>query len=259
MPSANALRLLITGASVFPVRSAIPSGRGARIIGTCGPAGSTRPGWPVRWLLAAPGVCCGPFRLPILRCLFAVRQGLFMKSLQGQFLVAAPQLRDPNFLRAVVLILQHDDEGAMGLIVNRPGSFSVREAWQDLLDEDLACDAPLYVGGPVAGPLLILHKRAEHSESEVLPGVHIATSAEAIEAIAEHVGTYRVFNGYSGWGPGQLESELELGGWLTIEASQEAVFSESDSLWQNLTQQIGRRILAPALSPEQLSVDPSLN
>ena len=79
-------------------------------------------------------------------------------SLQGQFLVASPHLGDGNFNRSVVLIIKHDDDGAFGLVLNRPTGNTVGDVWRMVTEQELDCDRPIYLGGPVQGPLVCLHR-----------------------------------------------------------------------------------------------------
>jgi len=80
-----------------------------------------------------------------------------MKSLQGHLLIASPTLLDPNFRKSVVLLVQHNEEGAMGLVLNRPTETKLCEAWTQVAETDCASDASLNLGGPCEGPLMALH------------------------------------------------------------------------------------------------------
>jgi putative transcriptional regulator len=183
-----------------------------------------------------------------------------MTSLQGHFLVASPKLADGNFNRSVVLIIKHDDEGAFGLILNRPTGNTVKEIWKLISEGDLPCDDPIFVGGPVAGPLLALHRLKSCSEAEVLPGVYFAAHKDKmVRIVAQANKPFRLFTGYAGWAGGQLEGEMQVGGWLTLPATKELVFSAHDNLWDQVIRTIGEGILAPALKTKHVPIDPSLN
>src|SRR5438876_10549654 len=99
-----------------------------------------------------------------------IRIGL-VDSLQGQLLLATVKLVDPNFARAVVLMVQHDENGAMGLILNRPLETTIQEVCSQQLDLTCAVDGPLHLGGPCEGPLMILHTRQLDAQVEVIPEV----------------------------------------------------------------------------------------
>jgi putative transcriptional regulator len=189
-----------------------------------------------------------------------IARNTHMDSLKGHFLVGSPHLADPNFYHSVVLIVQHDADGALGLILNRPMSHTVAELWRMLEKPDIDCPRPIYLGGPVAGPLMALHTQLAYSQIQVVPGVHFATAKEYIEEIVTAADRrWLLFNGYSGWGAGQLEGELQQGGWLTVEATDDDVFHAGDDLWERLVQRIGLEIVAPAFRSSHVPPDPSVN
>ncbi len=169
-------------------------------------------------------------------------------SLGGKFLVASPLMGDPNFSRTVVLMLQHDEDGALGIVINRPSQSPV----SDHLPEwaPLSADPPVvFVGGPVSPETGIGLKR---SEEDGLPAVEVfdLTGDDPIN------GPIRVFSGYAGWGPDQLESELEETAWLVVEASGSDVFSERpDLLWGRIMRSFDPDFAVLATMPE----DPNLN
>src|SRR4051794_21518657 len=98
-----------------------------------------------------------------------------MDNLTGHFLVASPHLGDPNFFRSVVLVIRHDEEGAFGVVLNRPLPSTVGEIWKALGASGIENEQPIYLGGPVTGPLLAVHGDVERSEGEVLDDVYYAT------------------------------------------------------------------------------------
>jgi putative transcriptional regulator len=181
-------------------------------------------------------------------------------SLTGQFLVASQYLRDPNFARSVVLMIHHSDEGAMGVVINRPADKTVRDAWE-LIGLD-ACDRDdlIFIGGPVPGPLVAVHTLEPFAEHEVLPGLYVATHRDAIDLIVRKKDVpLRLYSGHAGWGGGQLEAELEAGGWLTTEATSGDIFADHQLVWKHVIQRIGLEIMAPGVDPEHFPSDPSLN
>ena len=183
-----------------------------------------------------------------------------MDSLEGHFLIAAPQLPDPNFSRSVVLILQHNANGAFGLVLNQLSEMKLAEVWSRIDDSPCEADGYLSIGGPVDGPILILHSDKLHSESEVLPGVYIASDRENVRHVVQQAEPFRVFSGYSGWGSGQLETELELGGWITLLATKELVFDTNVAdLWQNVVHMAGRNFFEGTLGIDEFPGDVHLN
>lgn len=145
-------------------------------------------------------------------------------SMQGQFLVAANHLRDPNFYRSVVLLLEHNSQGAMGLVINRPSAVTVERALSEHLDTG-TCETPVFVGGPVeTSALFVVHNSLSlgQLDQEVIPGLFLAGSHQSFETVVkdglqpDKGVRFRVFCGYSGWGAQQLESEIDRGDWLTL-------------------------------------------
>jgi putative transcriptional regulator len=154
-----------------------------------------------------------------------------MATLAGQFLVARPVLLDPNFRQSVVLLLEHGAEGAFGLVINRPRDVQ-------------GMSFTVFSGGPCqAQGLLMLHGHsdwaADHPTKVVAPGVFIgdAQCLKKINDVGDDDGfRFRVFTGYAGWGPGQLERELAAGAWVTVEASGELLFDiPYDEIWARLS------------------------
>ncbi len=175
-----------------------------------------------------------------------------LENLRGQFLVAVPRMRDPNFFKTVVLIVEHGSEGAMGLVVNRPSTLTVSDTLAGEIDlpdtEDL-----VFCGGPVEpSALFILHSddevdSSETAESEVVSGVYIGGSRDTFEKVVRHGYNYqsdrpfRIFMGCAGWGTGQLESEIQRGDWLVCPANASTVFREDPyGNWDQLLQEIHR-------------------
>jgi putative transcriptional regulator len=156
-----------------------------------------------------------------------------MPSHAGKFLVARPVLQDANFRQTVVLLLQHGSEGAFGLVVNRPIQID-------------GLPFPVFAGGPCTSEgLLMLHGQADWSEDssstppkEVAPGVFLGDSSCLSRIDAEETESklrYRMFSGYAGWGPGQLESELAAGAWAIAPATAQLLFDVPVAeLWYRL-------------------------
>ncbi|MEE2707016.1 MAG: YqgE/AlgH family protein [Planctomycetota bacterium] len=182
-----------------------------------------------------------------------------MDSLKGHLLIAAPQLGDPNFVRTVILMIDHDENGAFGIVLNRPSGRTVKEVW-DELDDSCECLESINIGGPVVGPLLALHTQEYLAEAEVLPGLYLTAERENLdELVRQDYSTFRLFSGYSGWGEGQLEGELEQGGWITLKAKKEYVFVWDDDLWDRVGEEITQDVYRRGLKIKQFPTDPSLN
>ncbi len=184
-----------------------------------------------------------------------------MKSLKGQVLVASPHLLDPNFVRTVVLMLHHSDEGAFGVVLNRPAENSIKQLWEEVGEGACESDQLINVGGPVSGPLMALHTDRSAAEMEVLPGVYFAAERENLEKVLQQSQcTVRLFVGHAGWGGGQLEKELEEGAWLTGPADADYIFYDRDvDLWNKVSKTIGESMLIDTLQIKHVPEDPSLN
>lgn len=187
-----------------------------------------------------------------------------MESLRGLFLIASPSLADPNFFRSVVLLLEHDEEGAFGLIINHPSNIPVGVAIPEMsiwVNESEV----LFRGGPVQeNAVFFLHKPILSLEEEdleqVIPGVCIARSDEIFNQLALETDAsespVRVFHGYAGWGAGQLEAEIQERSWILSSATADLVFSTSpEGLWKTCLRRMGPSHALLAEFPE----DPSLN
>ena len=188
-----------------------------------------------------------------------------MKSFQGQLLVASPQLVDPNFFRAVVLIVQHgEEEGALGLVINRPLEHTIEAVWEQISETPCKVEGHLHRGGPCDGPLMVVHTDPEHSQAEVVPGVHFSTEKDVVEELVTKGDDdlrIKFFVGYAGWAPGQLERELAEGSWLTTAATAEQVFQADagEEQWTALRREIARVTSFPWIDPKRIPPDPTVN
>jgi putative transcriptional regulator len=182
------------------------------------------------------------------------------KWLAGHFLVASRCLRDTNFVQSVVLMIHHDHQGAMGVVINRPSDKTVREVWEMIGNDPCEREDQIFVGGPVPGPLVALHSLQAFSDHQVLPGLFFSTHRDELDLIVRKKDvSLRLCSGNAGWGSGQLEGELEAGGWLYTRATVGDVFSDHESIWKKVTARIGLEIMVPEIDREQLPRDPSLN
>ena len=177
--------------------------------------------------------------------------------LKGQLLLDSGQLRGSFFQRTVVLICQHDAEGAFGLVLNRTSGNSVGEMIVADLPEPLK-ECPLYVGGPVQPEALsFLHSDAFMADANVMPNLSLGHSLDALMEIGEALSPTRkikLFAGYAGWSPGQLEDEMKRKAWLKHPASLELVFDAApEQLWQEILRRKGWKYKILAQSPEDLT------
>jgi putative transcriptional regulator len=191
-------------------------------------------------------------------------------STKGQLLVAAPALEDPNFHRTVIFMLEHRADGAVGVVINRPLAdphhVSGIDDWLTLLHEP----AMIYYGGPVEVDGLIgiasmrgpIGDRPETTsdDSEPLPADEwvlgtVDLAAAPYEAAAQ-VGSVRIFRGYAGWGPMQLDSELATDSWIVVAAEPGDVFDpQPERLWRTVLRRQGGRVAWLADAPNDLSAN----
>ncbi|MBM9508834.1 YqgE/AlgH family protein [Actinacidiphila acididurans] len=189
-----------------------------------------------------------------------------VSSLTGRLLVATPRLADPNFERSVVLLLDHDAQGSLGVVLNRPtpvGVGDVLQPWAAL------AGAPqvVFQGGPVsldsALGLAVVPGESRGGEATEVLGwrrVHGAIGLVDLEAppelLAAELGSLRIFAGYSGWGPGQLEKELAEGAWYVVESEPGDISSPApEGLWRSVLRRQRSALAMVATYPD----DPSLN
>ena len=167
-----------------------------------------------------------------------------MKSLKGQLILDGGKLAGSEFHQTVVLICEHDAEGAFGLVLNRRGSKKVGDVLAHL-SPDTVRRLSLYLGGPVRPQVLscLIHEAMmdETMEDVVMPGLRIAHSLdELVESEFPVEARFKFFAGYSGWGPGQLDNEMKEDAWLTHPASIELVFDpEPEDLWRRILRSKG--------------------
>jgi len=177
------------------------------------------------------------------------------KSLKGQFLISEANMSDPNFFQTVVLMVEHNDEGAFGIVVNRRSKLTLADILPGFANTR-GQGSPIYVGGPVQQEyLFVLHsdlpemQASEHRSSPV-PGVYFEPAFRKLEEYfqddswekipADDRPRIHLFLGYSGWAPGQLEREMDRGSWITHPASAKIVFHENpEEGWKNALREKG--------------------
>ena len=182
-------------------------------------------------------------------------------TLRGKFLLASASLADPNFARAVILVVRHDEEGALGIVVNRPLGITLADAVSEDVEAAQGVDIPLFHGGPCTGPLVAVHNLRSLAEAEadlavtaeedeegppgeapdgaeqVAKDVFFCSRREALEALMRHLSAegrdlsktaVKFVAGYAGWSSGQLEAELAEGSWQLAEAEAADVYAGGD-------------------------------
>ena len=178
---------------------------------------------------------------------------------RGRLLVATPPLADPNFDRTVVYVLEHTDDGAVGVVLNRPLYEPIPDQlrpWERLLSEP----ATLHQGGPVDESALIalaqLTGPIEGAWSLVADAMGSIDLLLDPDEVATNVTALRVFQGYSGWAPQQLDEELAVGAWMVLTAEPGDVFGpHPDNLWRDVLRRQGGRVAWLANAPDDLSAN----
>lgn len=182
------------------------------------------------------------------------------KELEGCLLVASPGLRDPNFVRTVVLLISHGEDGAFGLVLNRPTKIPLSKVWSETSGTACQTEERLHLGGPVEGPLMAIHTDEAHSEAKLLPGAFFSTMPENLrELVAGKAQSVRFFAGYAGWAAEQLENELNEGAWQIVPAKAEHLFHNDPDLWDRVRREITTSNLLSTLKIDRIPPDPRLN
>jgi putative transcriptional regulator len=181
-----------------------------------------------------------------------------VESLTGHFLIASPAIHDPNFRRTVVFVTAHNEEGAIGLILNRRSEATVGEAVPQL-GSVTSDEEPIFVGGPVNPEgVAVLAEFDDPDEAGivVLEDVGFVALDDALDEGPPQVQRARVFAGVAGWGPEQLEDELERDDWIIEPADANDIFTDDpESLWSDVLRRKGGQYELVARMP----FDPSLN
>lgn len=181
------------------------------------------------------------------------------QSTRNRLLVSVPALPDDNFDRTVVYMIDHDDAGAIGVVLNRPSEFEVPDEIR--IGPSWATPAVMFAGGPVSPEAVIMLGRCKLGEqpqgAAPVGGTVAVLAADAVHNHeVEGIDLLRAFSGYAGWGPRQLDAELEAGVWVILDALPDDVFSaEPSELWRSVLSREGGRLAAIARHP----VDPSVN
>jgi putative transcriptional regulator len=166
-----------------------------------------------------------------------------VSDLAPGLLIAVPQLEDPNFSRSVVLLVEHNESGAMGIVFNRPSDIALTEIGKEHDMEVHAGAGHAYIGGPVQRERgFLVHRRGDVTDSvQVQDDVFLSVSTDALRLLlAGDPEAYRLCLGYAGWGPGQLEREMVAGGWLNSSISSKRIFdTPAEKIWDAVIRDLG--------------------
>ena len=181
-----------------------------------------------------------------------------LKPDKGKFLISAPHLTDV-FKRTVIYIVEHNENGTVGFIINKPLRYKINE----VIDEFPEFETRAFLGGPVQTELInFIHKTPEILEGgyEIENGIYWGGNFETMKLLIEsnklNPDDFRFFVGYSGWSSGQLEDELKVNSWYVVNASEKYIFyEEPEKMWQNLLRELGGEYAVISTFPE----DPMVN
>ncbi len=177
----------------------------------------------------------------------------------GRVLISEPFMQDPNFSRSVVMMVEHNDEGSLGFVLNKKAELSLN----DILEEPQNVDAPVFIGGPVGmNQLFYLHTM----DPEQLPGAIPVAEGLFFGGEFDRLVFYikngltkpndvKFFVGYSGWSPGQLADELKERAWIVSEFKSSMALSDSENFWQEVLSKLGKKFAVMTRFPE----NPNLN
>ena len=172
----------------------------------------------------------------------------FSTTLANHFLIAMPGLQDPNFSRTVTYVCEHTDQGAMGIVINRPMDIRLGEVLDQLnivTNDRRVSGSLVYLGGPVQpdrGFVIHSHEISFDSTLSITPEISVTTSRDVLEAIADGTGPRHILLalGYAGWSSGQLENEMSANSWLSGPADEEIIFRmPAKQRWQAAAQLLG--------------------
>jgi putative transcriptional regulator len=182
-----------------------------------------------------------------------------MSSFQGHFLLAASHQLDPNFAETVILVAGHTQRAAFGVIVNRSMGETQRLQRRIALQRYSGM-ARFFSGGPVTGPLMAVHTHESLAERRLLSGVFFSAKERNVLAIMRQSrGCCKIFTGYAGWGPEQLDYEVDQGIWRVVPALTEQIFSGDYDLWEQLSSQASRCLLRTMFNIRYIPLNPLLN
>ena len=180
---------------------------------------------------------------------------------KGRLLLATPPLEDPNFDRTVIYVIEHHDDGAIGLVLNRPSDEALEAPLDRWIDLQTA-PSSVFTGGPVETNAMIgmvTTKVVDDTPLDHLTPISGVIASADLSAdpalVAAHVESVRVFRGYAGWSAGQLNSEIDQGAWLVLDAEVSDVFTQRpDELWHTVLKRQPGRLSWLALAPDDLSL-----
>ncbi len=178
-------------------------------------------------------------------------------------LLASPAMDDSYFAEAVIVMIDDNEEGSLGLVLNQPSGMALDEAWSQVSAVPCPREAALLRGGPVPGPLMVLHGQATHADREVVDGVFLSSEEMNVRALVmESDSPAMFFAGYAGWGPGQLAEELKQTSWIVGPPVGAWVLEHREdprSLWRACVKMVDPSLGRLSENPDIVPYDPGMN
>ena len=181
------------------------------------------------------------------------------KDLLGQLLVATPSLSGNTFQKTVVLVLQHNNQGTFGVVLNRPANDEMRQAWENATGQhpDEQC---VVQGGPVGGPVFAIHQHESIGEVAMPGGIFVSADAKSLRQLTEQTDDrYRIIFGVASWQVGQLQDEIDDGVWYTIMADADEIFDDANWMWEKALRRYGEEVTCDVFGLESLPTNPNWN
>ena len=177
----------------------------------------------------------------------------------GSFLIASPILQSTPFERTVVFVLQDNEQGTFGVVVNRPADDQLKSVWREMTG--LESDGRFMVhGGPIGGPVFALHQEKSLAELEMPGGICVSADRKVfLQLTRQQDSNYRIVFGVAGWQLGQLASEIKSGQWFQLNADPHHLFDDSADMWENFLRQYGRQVLESLIGSGRIPKSPWLN
>lgn len=178
----------------------------------------------------------------------------------GTLLIASPHLEDPNFRMTVILLAHQTKDDVLGLVLNRASEKSLGDFWESVFNAPCHSAEPLYIGGPMVGPVLGLLATPSDIHPETVNDVRLTTEKDQIRSFAEKPsGPFRVFLGHAGWTVEQLAGEIRDGVWHLLPADEEDLFADPSELWLRALQKSARTSLQYLVRLPELPDNPGNN
>ena len=161
-----------------------------------------------------------------------------------QLLIASPNQKDNALNRSVILLLQHDENGTHGVILNRPANDQILDAWRELTGNPNRSDRFVQTGGLQGGPVFALHQSPDAADVSINQNLHVSMNADSMVDVTAARFPYRIYFGLTSWEPGQLSREIQQGMWLPVEADDSCVFADPETLWFEALRDHGRQLFS---------------